>query len=164
MDRFFYACFVLLLVLIPFRAGQANEPTVDHHTVEISIGSRVTQGALLDEAEGLVRQIIVNTFGQQSGVSQIEVVVLGERYGEISPILVTTVSRTGWQSEPQVSRWTRYYTESTHALLQRHGDIQPIVTAGAFPPGRPGANIPFREPTSISSQSQVNQENLSDWD
>ncbi|NJN21975.1 MAG: hypothetical protein HC812_13330 [Leptolyngbya sp. RL_3_1] len=173
------------MTLIPFRNGQANQPIIDRQTIEISIDHPVTQSSLLDQAETLVRQAIATTFGQQSDVNEIEVLVLGDRHGEISPILVTSVSRTQWQADPQVSRWTRYYTEGTHALLQRHSEIEPTAPA-ATPPlviqnvlvsiDRPGPvplirprtsptrRSPEREPLPIASVEQVTQDNLTDWD
>jgi hypothetical protein len=185
LGRLIYAVLAVTLTLIPFRNGQASESVINRQTIEISIDHAVTQSSLLDQAEALVRQTIVATFGQQSDVNEIEVLVLGDRHGEVSPILVTSVSRTQWQADPQVSRWTRYYTEGTHALLQRHGEIEPtaptappplVIQDVLVPVNRPGPvplirprtsparRSPEREPLPIASESQVTQDNLADWD
>lgn len=180
-----FFCVAVILALIFPGAGRANEPVIGRHTLEISVDSVSTQRALVAEAEGLVTRVILDAFGQSSEVSEIEVVVLGDRHGEVSPILVTRVSRTQWQSDSQVSRWTRYYIEDTHALLQRHGEIE-SVAAAATPPlviqnvlvpvNRPGPvplirprtsptrRSPEREPLPIASESQVTQDNLAEWD
>ncbi|MGD1909177.1 MAG: hypothetical protein ACFB0C_24745 [Leptolyngbyaceae cyanobacterium] len=162
---------------------RANEFATDRHTVEISVEGAITQGALLDAAEGRARQIIVNAFAQQPEVNQVEVVVLGDRHGEIAPILTTTVTRNQWQSRPEVSHWSRYFTEGTHALLQRHDEAEPEIAAAPpfliqnvpVPVNSPGpvplirrpaapANTPVREPLQPAFESQVTQDNLTEWD
>ncbi len=187
LGYFFCAFITMALTVIFLGSSQANEPIVDRHTVEIVVDRDVTQAALLDEAEGLVRQMIVDIFAQQPDVNAVEVAVLGDRHGEIAPILVTKVSRSQWQHAPQVSPWTRYYTESTQALLQRHGEISPSGTTAGTPPifiqnvlvpidspgpvplirapVSPATNVnPARPPTTITSEEQVVQNNLPDWD
>ena len=60
--------------------------------------------------------------------------MLGNRNGDVIPVLTTTVSRTQWQENPQVSAWTQY-NGVAYALIQRH-DGQPPTQVATSPSRR----------------------------
>jgi hypothetical protein len=93
--------------------------------VDMSVYGLVESGDFFRRAEAMVSDEISRQFSQNPDLSEIEVVVVGDRDGQIAPILTTTVSRTQWQETPSVSVWTEYYNAS-YALLQRYG--QPTET------------------------------------
>lgn len=82
-------------------------------------------------AEAMVSDEISRQFSQNPDLPKVEVMVVGDRNGEIVPILTTTVSRAQWQETPRVSIWTEYYNPS-YALLQRH-EGQPTETVARTP-------------------------------
>lgn len=166
------------------------EMVAQPRTVEVTVTPGMTQSALLDAAESSVRQAIAQGFAQQSDLAAIAVLVLGNRNGEIVPILLTTVSREQWQAQPQVSAWTQYYTEATHALLQRpqrppstapdvtRNPVVPVIQGIPVSVTSPGP-VPLIRPPAVArrpqpivtprpqqplSVDQVNQTNVSEWD
>lgn len=94
--------------------------------VDMPIYSRTSSNDLIRGAESMVSQTINRHFDANPGLAEIEVVVLGNRNGDVIPVLTTAVSRTQWQENPQVSAWTKYY--SAYALIRRH-DRQPAQVA-----------------------------------
>ncbi len=99
--------------------------------LEMPIYSQTSSDDLYGQAESMVSQEINRHFNANPDHTEIEVVVLGSRNGDIVPILTTTVSRTQWQENSQVSTWTKYY--SAHALIQRHNAPQPTQVATRRP-------------------------------
>ena len=94
--------------------------------VDMSMQGVVGYKDFFRRAETRVSDEISRRFSQSPNISEVEVVVVGDRHGEIVPILASTVSRTQWQKTPSVSAWTKYYSAS-YALLQRH-QKQPTET------------------------------------
>ncbi|WP_228016514.1 hypothetical protein [Leptolyngbya ectocarpi] len=90
------------------------------------IYGRTSSDDLIRGAESMVSQTINRHFDANPGLAEIEVVVLGNRNGDVIPVLTTAVSRTQWQENSQVSAWTKYY--SAYALIRRH-DRQPTQVA-----------------------------------
>ncbi|MEO0986304.1 MAG: hypothetical protein AAFY20_12230 [Cyanobacteria bacterium J06639_14] len=110
------AALMVWLVDGVYRSGHAEPGSI---VIDMPVYSQVTHGDLIIQAEGLVEAAINRQFGQVSELLKVEVVVLGNRNGEMVPILTTVVSRNQWQENPQVNAWTQYYSNS-YALLQRH--------------------------------------------
>lgn len=94
--------------------------------VDMSVYGQVEYGDFFRRAEAIASDEITRQFSQNSNLSDVQVMVLGDRDGQIAPILTTTVSRTQWQETPSVSVWTEYYNAS-YALLQRY-EGQPTET------------------------------------
>ncbi len=106
--------------------------------MDLPIYSRTSSDHLLTQAESMAEQEINQYFNSDPGLAEIEVVVLGNRNGDVIPILTATVSRTQWQENPQVSAWSKYYTAYT--LLRRH-DRQPPTQVAATPAHRSTAVV-----------------------
>ncbi|MBD0335555.1 MAG: hypothetical protein ICV62_08700 [Cyanobacteria bacterium Co-bin13] len=116
----------------------------------MSVYGQMLPGDLAIQAELMASDSINRYFSQSASPSEVEVVVVGDRHGEIVPILTTAVSRTQWQENPRVSAWARYYNAS-HALLQRHEESEETIVARSS--GRSGST----SPVSISSLGQSAQ-------
>jgi hypothetical protein len=191
--RLFCACLVAAFFAIAVPNLSWADTSPQQRIVEVSVRQEMTQRDLLDAAEDLARQTIANSFRQDPALTDIEVLVLGNGNGEIIPILSTSVSRSQWQSDPEISLWSRYFTESTHALLQRDPPEQAGVSNGSSASRRPiipvigGAPVsvnspgpvPLIRPSAVASRSprrpssdprqplsleEVNQSNVSEWD
>ena len=105
--------------------------------LDMPIYSRISSDDLVSQAESMVSQEIDRYFDANPDLTEIEVVVLGSRNGDVIPILTTIVSQAQWRDNPQVSAWTEYY--SSYALLRRHDDTQPTQVAAR--PSRRSASI-----------------------
>lgn len=98
--------------------------------VDMSVYGQAEYGDFFRRAEAIASDEITRQFSQSPNLSEVQVMVLGDRNGQIAPILTTTVSRTQWQETPSVSVWTKYYNAS-YALLQRYEGQQTETMAGA---------------------------------
>ncbi len=133
------ACFVGTVSLVGFSkaaVASSNGPVL----LEMPVYSRTSSDDLFGQAESMVSQEINRYFDSNPDLAEIEVVVLGSRNGDIVPILTTTVSRTQWQENSQVSAWTKYYR--AHALIRRHDTSQPTQVATS----------PSRRSTAVASR------------
>ena len=99
--------------------------------LNMPIYNRTSTDDLVRQAESMVSQEINQHFDTNPGLADIEVVVLGNRNGDIVPVLTTVVSRIQWQENSDVSAWTEYY--GSHALLQRHDRREPQPVQVATP-------------------------------
>lgn len=106
----------------PAHAGAQNI------VIDIPVYGQTPYSNLTAQAESLVRNAINRQFGQDTGLLNVQVFVMGDRNGEVIPLLTTSVSRTQWQQNPQVSAWTRYYSVS-YALLQRQDQKEIVALA-----------------------------------
>lgn len=112
--------------------------------VDMSVYGQVEYGDFVRRAEAIASDEISRQFSQNPHLSDVQVMVVGDRNGEIVPILTATVSRTQWQETPRVSVWSQYY-HTSYALLQRHQG-QPAETV---------ARTPVR--ATIGTQRQIDQ-------
>jgi len=99
-----------------YRPVQAEAESI---VVDMSVYGQVEYGDFFRRAEAIASDEISRQFNQNPDLSEIQVVVVGDRDGEIVPTLTTTVSRTQWQETPRVSVWTKHY-HASYALLQRY--------------------------------------------
>lgn len=79
---------------------------------------------LIAQAESTSAGAIEQAFLEDPTATEVMVMVLGERNGQVVPLLSTTVSRTQWQQEPSVRAWATYYERPAIALL---GFLQPQI-------------------------------------
>ena len=147
------------------RSAGATPPGI---TLEIPIYSLTQPRDLLDQAERLAQDTIARQFQQQPNLDRVRLVVLGNRHGNVVPILTVAVTRSQWQRRPRVDDWAQYYASGT--LLQRpdRGFDEPWLAAR---PIDPGASAP--DPRRITLDRAVDegqltrsqaQEQLSDID
>ena len=134
------ACFIGTASVVGFsKSALANTSTPV--LLDMPIYSRISSDDLVSQAESMVSQEIDRYFGANPDLTEIEVVVLGSRNGDIIPILTTIVSQSQWQDNPQVSAWTEYY--SSYALIRRHDNTQPAQVAAS--PSRRSTTVASRD-------------------
>ena len=117
---------------------------VGEHHLTIDANSP-SYNALIQKAESLAKKSIDEAFQKNSNLESFTVMILGERRGQIVPILRTRVTRSQWQANGDVSEWTRYFNRSESLL----GYNQPAPAesgpgAASRPQTRPQPN---RQPT-----------------
>lgn len=92
---------------------------------------------LMEQAESVSQASITQIFNENPHVSIVEVSILGQRNGSISPLLLATVSRNQWQRNNRIFRQTRYFKNSEILLgfLNRNLVAQstPVTTFRAKP-------------------------------
>lgn len=111
-----------------YRPVQAEAESI---VVDMSVYGQVEYEDFFGRAKAMASDEISRQFSQNPTLSEIQVVVVGDRDGEIVPILRITVSRTQWQETPRVSFFSDYYSAS-YALLQRY-ERQPTEIVARTP-------------------------------
>ncbi|QZZ20603.1 hypothetical protein J5X98_25795 [Leptothermofonsia sichuanensis E412] len=112
-------------------------------------GKDQTFAELMEQAESTAKNLVKQTFARYPRVTEVSVTVLGERNGQETPLLVSSVSRTNWQKFPQIRRWTTYFNNFSISLLGYRKPPEPpapapvAVSGGSVPvvPGAP-ASVP----------------------
>lgn len=131
--------FALGISFSSLRPAQATDGVI---SVYLPLYGQAEPNDMRLDAESMAADAINSQFAQDPDATSVQVSVLGDRNGEIIPILTITVSRLQWQQSPQISSWARYH--NAYALFQRH-DQERIIAAV---PARPD-----RWSRSIASQS-----------
>jgi len=93
--------------------------------IDVPVYGQPVYSDLILQTELMVSEAINRQFTQNADLSTVQVVAIAHHQGEIIPILITTVSLSQWQENPQVSSWTRY--SASYALLQRHEQAETVV-------------------------------------
>lgn len=70
---------------------------------------------LMQQANETVRDLLNQSFADPT-TTQVSLKVLGEREGQIVPLLSVSVSRQDWQTRSDVQQWARYFGGSTTLL------------------------------------------------
>lgn len=100
---------------------------------------------LLQQAQYVAKTSIEQEF-TNPGVTEVSVLISGEHNGQIVPILQSNVSRSQWQNDSRIHRWTRYYFGSSGVLLGYYNPAaSPAIASPARPsptPPSPGASTP----------------------
>lgn len=71
---------------------------------------------LVQQAESLASRSIKQGFAEKSSVTEVSVMIMGERNGQEVPLLLSRVSRSSWRAEPRVKRWSIYFDRAAILL------------------------------------------------
>jgi hypothetical protein len=67
---------------------------------------------LIQSAQELAKSSIEKEFIESSDTTEVSITILIEHNGQIVPILNSKVSRSQWQRDSRLYRWTRYFGSS----------------------------------------------------
>lgn len=84
---------------------------------------------LVQQAESLASKLIKQGFAEKSSVTEVSVTIMGERNGQEVPLLLSRVSRSSWQTEPKIQRWSVYFDRAARLL----GFVQPQSPQNTLP-------------------------------
>jgi hypothetical protein len=70
---------------------------------------------LMRQADTIARDLLNQSFADPT-TTEVSLKVLGEREGQIAPLLSVSVSRQDWQNRSSVQQWARYFGGSTTLL------------------------------------------------
>lgn len=90
-----------LAVVAPARV-RAEPFNVD---LTLNVYGPITYDSVFQQAESLARQLLFSSFAQDPSVSEVNLVVLADRNGQIIPLMSVNVSRVDWRDQPDVNRW-----------------------------------------------------------
>jgi hypothetical protein len=91
----------------------------------LNFNSNQSFETLIQQAEDLAKQSIEREFTEKSGLTEISLTIIVERHGQIVPLLRSKVSRSQWQKDSNIRRWTQYLVSNSGVLL---GIYNPAVS------------------------------------
>jgi hypothetical protein len=107
---------ILALSGLVTTSSIATAESVERNLMLNSDGSPSFE-ALLQEAQDLAKYSIEQEFAENPTTTEVSIVVIGEHQGQIVPLLRSQVTRTQWQEDSRIYRWTRYFATSSKVLL-----------------------------------------------
>jgi len=107
----------LVVAILCFNCWYSTPATAQSESLSLLLSAEgmPSFARLMQQAESQAGKLIQQKFNQQPRITEIAVMVVGDRNGQQVPLLYTKVSRVDWRSQPAIGRWTRYFYNS--ALL-----------------------------------------------
>ena len=103
--------------------------------------------SLMQQAEDRAERAIAAEFANNPELTEITVTILGERQNRIVPLLLVKVSRSQWEEEPEMEKWTRYFITS-EVLLGFRETPEENPAFSPPPPPPPSPTTPTDSPPS----------------
>lgn len=97
-----------IAVLLPFNYPAFAETKFVNISLKVEANQKFD--ILMQEAESIAINLIDKEFNRVSKITEVGVIVSGDRNGQEVPILSSRVSRTNWQAQPSIESWTKYFT------------------------------------------------------
>lgn len=107
---------ILVISSLVVRASIASAETQERNLILNSNGSQ-SFGSLIQQAQDLAKKSIEQEFQENSELTEVSIMILGEHQGQIVPLLRSKVSRSQWQKDSRIHRWTKYFASSSRVLL-----------------------------------------------
>lgn len=102
--------------------SEAIAPQIVHantERIEISLPrhQNETYQGLLNRAEAAALKSIEQSFAQDTQLTNVSIVIMGQNHGKIAPVLFLKVDRSEWLSNPALHHWVTYF-RSARSLLE----------------------------------------------
>lgn len=113
----------------------------------LNFNSNQSFETLIQQAEALAKQSIDREFTEKAALTEISLTILVERHGQIVPLLRSKVSRSQWQKNSNIQRWTQYLVSNSGVLLGFYNpSVSPTSQASPGEPTNRNENDPgFRD-------------------
>jgi hypothetical protein len=92
---------------------------------------------ILRRAEAAARAGAQRSFDQDILITEVAVIISGQNYGAIAPILELRVTRQQWRNRPDPQVWATYFKSARSLLLFDQKQIQAEVVSPAVAPSTP---------------------------
>jgi hypothetical protein len=123
--RLFWNTMLVLSTLVS-TLSIATAESVERNLILNSDGSESFE-TLLRQAQDLAKDLIQEEFAQNPEVTEVSILVSGEHQGQIVPLLRSQVSRSQWQQDSRMPRWTRYFANNSRVLLGFNKPSTPLT-------------------------------------
>lgn len=116
---------VSLLAIFLSNLGATPAAWAEPSQINFTLSSQANQTftSLMQQAEALAGSLIEQAFAESPSLTEVSLTIIGEHKGQEVPLLFSRVSRSNWQKEPSIQRWTRYASNSATLL----GFLKPNV-------------------------------------
>lgn len=99
-----------IAVFLPFNCPAFAETKFLNISLKVEANQKFD--TLMQQAESTAINLIDKEFNRVSKITEVGIIVSGDRNGQVVPILSSRVSRTNWQVQPSIESWTKYFTKA----------------------------------------------------
>jgi hypothetical protein len=93
---------------------------------------------MIVRAEAAARAAAQRTFDQDILITDVSVIVSGQNYGAVAPILELRVNRQQWRNRPDPKVWAKYFKSARSLLLfDQQANQQSAPAPAPTPPAKP---------------------------
>lgn len=119
--------FSALVLATVFFAANISVSLAETKESYLTLDSEDSQSfaSLVQQAEDLARLSIAREFQENPGLTEVTVIVTADRSRQRVPVLRSRVSRSQWQKDASIERWTRYFADAKLLLGFRDSNISP---------------------------------------
>lgn len=91
---------------------------------------------LMQQAEWVAGNLIQQAFAESPEITEVSVTIVGEHNGQQVPLLFSNVSRSNWQTKPNVQVWSRYFgtAESLLGFVKPQEPAATVASLATFDP------------------------------
>jgi hypothetical protein len=92
--------------------------------------------SLIQQAESVAGNFIQQVFAESPEITEVSVTIVGEHNGQQVPLLSSNVSRSNWQTKPNVQVWSRYFgtAESLLGFVKPQQAAATVAVLASFDP------------------------------
>jgi len=116
--------------------------------ISILLSSQGSQDfeTLMQQAKSVAGNLIQQAFAESPDITEVSVTIVGEHNGQQVPLLSSNVSRSNWQTKPNVQAWTQYFgtAESLLGFVKPQQPAATVASVATFDPI--AASLTDREP------------------
>ncbi|MDX2239782.1 MAG: hypothetical protein NW224_03760 [Leptolyngbyaceae cyanobacterium bins.302] len=123
-------------------------------SVVLDVQAGESYSAFLSRAETVARAAVQRNFDRDILISEVYIVMVGQRQGQATPVLSVRVSRNQWRSRPDSRRWATYFPTARTLLgfgTSPAKPTPPAATASPTPAPTPTVNPPATPSTNPAS-------------
>ena len=124
LHRRLFSTFILATVFFATSISVSLAETKESYLTLDSDGSQ-SFASLVQQAEDLAALSIARQFQQNPAVTEVTVIITADRSQQRVPVLRSRVSRSQWQKDASIERWTRYFADAKLLLGFRDSNISP---------------------------------------
>jgi hypothetical protein len=103
----------------------------------LQVGENQSFEILIKQAVDLTQNSVDREFQDNPELTEISIIVLAENNGQIVPLTRSKVSRTQWESDSRIERWTRYFGNSRMLLGLYNSSTSSKPQVDSLPASRP---------------------------
>jgi hypothetical protein len=106
--------------------------------ISILLSSQGSQDfeTLMQQAESVAGNFIQQVFAESPNTTEVLITIVGEHNGQQVPLLSSNVSRSNWQTKPNVQVWSRYFgtAESLLGFVKPQQPAATVAVVARFDP------------------------------
>jgi hypothetical protein len=124
--------------LVALNMALSTPAWAEPKQISILLSSQGSQEfeSLIQQAESVASNLIQQVFAESLDITEVSVTIVGEHNGQQVPLLSSNVSRSNWQTKPNVQAWSRYFgtAESLLGFVKPQEPAATVASVASFDP------------------------------